>query len=332
MPSGIRVAVPAASSRIRHRARWPAGSVDHGASGRRRRARHQLPRRARVPRPGVAPPVSTNSQAPPARQRRRAAGHAGRRPCPRRSAGGAAAGRPRPPRRRPRRGSRGRRAPARRGASTSRTVASVSTPRVPSLPVRARATSPPCSGSRRVQGVAGDPARQFGEAGAQQRQLAVDQRRRSPSAGAGPVAGRRAQPLAAVGQRRPAPARCRRWCPRPPSASRTSCCRSCRRGCSGCGWTGRGRSVSPCGAAASWSRSSTTPGWTTAVRASGSSATMPVHVAGEVQDHAGAGRLPGDRGPAAARDTGTPCSRHTASAAATSSASRGATTPSGTRR
>ncbi|CAM5485426.1 hypothetical protein SGLAM104S_08801 [Streptomyces glaucescens] len=95
---------------------------------------------------------------------------------------------------------------------------------------------------------------------------------------------------------------------------------------------GSGPKRSPCGAAASWSRSRTSPGWTTAVRAPGSrastrfmcrvkSSTTPVPVACPAID------VPPPRA-----TTGTPRSRHTSSAAATSSASRGATTPSGTRR
>ncbi|CAM5670428.1 hypothetical protein SFUMM280S_01902 [Streptomyces fumanus] len=95
---------------------------------------------------------------------------------------------------------------------------------------------------------------------------------------------------------------------------------------------GSGPKRRPCGAAASWSRSSTSPGCTTAVRAAGSrassrfmcrvkSSTTPVPVACPAIE------VPPPRG-----TTGTPCARHTSSTAATSSASRGATTPSGTRR
>lgn len=95
---------------------------------------------------------------------------------------------------------------------------------------------------------------------------------------------------------------------------------------------GSGPNVSPYGRTASRSTSSTRPGWTTAVRASTStesrdrrcrvkSRTTPVPVAWPAID------VPPPRG-----TTGTPCSRQTASAAATSSASRGATTPYGTRR
>ena len=95
---------------------------------------------------------------------------------------------------------------------------------------------------------------------------------------------------------------------------------------------GSGPKRRPCGAAASWRRSSTSPGWTTAVPASGSrdssrfmcrvkSRTTPVPVA-----------CPAIEVPPPRATTGTPCARQTDSTAATSSASRGATTPSGTRR
>lgn len=95
---------------------------------------------------------------------------------------------------------------------------------------------------------------------------------------------------------------------------------------------GSGPNRSPCGAAACCNRSRTSPGWTTAVRASESiptsrfmcrvkSSTTPVPVACPAMD------VPPPRA-----TTGTPRSRHTSSTAATSSASLGATTPSGTLR
>lgn len=95
---------------------------------------------------------------------------------------------------------------------------------------------------------------------------------------------------------------------------------------------GSGPKVSPYGRTASRSRSRTTPGWTTAVRAAWStettarmwrvkSSTTPVPVAWPAID------VPPPRA-----TTGTPRSRQTESTAATSPASRGATTPTGTRR
>lgn len=95
---------------------------------------------------------------------------------------------------------------------------------------------------------------------------------------------------------------------------------------------GSGPKVRPYGRTASLSRSRTSPGWTTAVRAAGStdtrafmcrvrSRTTPTPVAWPAME------VPPPRG-----TTGTPASAHTRSAAATSSASRGATTPTGTRR
>lgn len=63
VPSGIRVAVPAASSRMRHRARCPAGSVTT-VSSRASAARRMRSACARASA-GVAPPVSAKSQAPP---------------------------------------------------------------------------------------------------------------------------------------------------------------------------------------------------------------------------------------------------------------------------
>ena len=128
----------AASSRIRHSARCPAGSVTTVCVDGRRRPRTIASARARGLAPASRrPSPRTARRRPGAARPRRAA--PGRRPCPRRSAGRAAAGRPRPRRPRSRRRSRARPARARAGASTSRTVASVSTPRVPSLPQKARA-------------------------------------------------------------------------------------------------------------------------------------------------------------------------------------------------
>ena len=90
--------------------------------------------------------------------------------------------------------------------------------------------------------------------------------------------------------------RCRRCARRRARASRRRCCRSCRRGCSGCGWRvgAEAQPVRRGGGAAASSR--TTPGSTRAVRASGSSDEHPVQVPGEVQDHAGADGVAGDRG------------------------------------
>ncbi len=137
-PSGIRVAVPAASSRIRHSARCPAGSVTTTAS--RASAARTRPRAAPSSR------ISANSQAPPrgrpaAAPRTRSSampstvsGPYGSRPA---AASAAAPSSAYP---------RTARAGA-RGASTSRTTASVTTPSVPSLPQKARATCTPRSGS-----------------------------------------------------------------------------------------------------------------------------------------------------------------------------------------
>ncbi len=95
---------------------------------------------------------------------------------------------------------------------------------------------------------------------------------------------------------------------------------------------GSGPKASPYPRAASRSRSRTRPGWTTAVRASGSrdtrafmcrvrSSTTPVPVAWPAME------VPPPRG-----TTGTPAPAQIRRAAATSSASRGQTTPTGTRR
>lgn len=95
---------------------------------------------------------------------------------------------------------------------------------------------------------------------------------------------------------------------------------------------GSGPKASPYGRTASRSRSSTSPGCTTAVRATGStdtsafmcrvrSRTTPTPVAWPAMD------VPPPRG-----TTGNPASAQIRSAAATSPASRGATTPAGTRR
>ncbi len=216
-----------------------------------------------------------------------------------------------------------------RGASTSRTAASVRIPRVPSLPQKERATSAPFSGSRASsaypeirRGSSGKPVRS--------RARSPSTRSRSPSgAPAHPCPSRSRAPRAvSTSSSRtlsavvPHATECE---PHellpiiPPSVQRL--------------WVeGSGPKRSPCGAAAPWRRSRTTPGWTTAVRVCGSrdtirfmwrvkSRTTPVPVA-----------CPAMEVPPPRATTGTMWLRHTSSTAATSSASCGATTPTGTRR
>ncbi|CAM5581591.1 hypothetical protein SALBM311S_10734 [Streptomyces alboniger] len=200
---------------------------------------------------------------------------------------------------------------------------------MPSEPQKARATSAPFSGSRASSAY---PEMRRGRSGKPVRSLA-----RSPST-------RPRRPSGAPAHRGPgrsrSPRAVRTDSPRTLSAvvpHATECDPhellpiippSVQRLCV----DGSGPKRRPCGAAASWRRSRTRPGCTTAVPASGSrdtrrfmcrvkSSTTPVPVACPAID------VPPPRG-----TTGTPWSRHTARTAATSSASRGATTPSGTRR
>ena len=94
---------------------------------------------------------------------------------------------------------------------------------------------------------------------------------------------------------------------------------------------GSGPNVRPCGRAASRSASSTTPGCTRAVRASGSIATI-AFIREKSSTTAVLTAWPAIDVRAPTGSSGTSCSRQTAIAAATSSASRGVTTPIGTRR
>ncbi|MDH6609171.1 hypothetical protein M2164_004806 [Streptomyces sp. SAI-208] len=216
-----------------------------------------------------------------------------------------------------------------RGASTSWTTASVRTPRVPSLPQKDRATSAPFSGSRASSAY---PEIRRGSSG-----KPVLSRASSPSTSSRSPSGAPAQPCPSR-SRSPRAVTTSSRCTLSAVVPHATECDpqelfpiippSVHRPCV----EGSGPNRSPCGAAASWSRSRTSPGCTTAVRLAGSrdsslfmcrvkSSTTPVPVA-----------CPAMEVPPPRATTGTPCERQTSSAAATSSASAGATTPSGTRR
>jgi len=95
---------------------------------------------------------------------------------------------------------------------------------------------------------------------------------------------------------------------------------------------GSGPNVSWCGSAASLSSSQITPGWTRACRRRGSSATTAFMYFEKSKTTAWLTVWPARPVPQPRPSTGAPCSRQAARAAATSSASRGTTTPIGTRR
>ncbi len=173
-PSGIRVAVPLASSRMRHSARWPAGSVRRASRRARRPPARSPSARARA----SAGPFAARLHEQPGAARGAApcaVRGPGPRPCPRRSAGRAAAG--------PAAASaaalssayaeHGER-PRARGARPGVRPPPSRTPSVPSLPQNARASV------RRPSRAAARPARSrrsggaaVREAGAQQRQIAL---------------------------------------------------------------------------------------------------------------------------------------------------------------
>ncbi len=90
-----------------------------------------------------------------------------------------------------------------------------------------------------------------------------------------------------------------------------------------------GPNISPCWAAARFSWSCTTPGSTRATFAAGSSSTIRLMCRDRSSTSPGPTVCPARLVPAPRGTTGTPCARAAATAAATSSASRGNTTPSG---
>ncbi len=325
LPSGVRVAVPAASSRIRHSARCSAGSVittESTASAARTRERaapsSRISTNSHAPPPGSPEAEPTRSCAMPSTV-------SGPNPSSPAAASAAALSSAYP-----RTASAGA-----RGASTRRTTASVTTPSVPSLPQKARATCTPRSGSsassppypeiRREKPPDPDPAMPVRSSA----RFCDTSSRRPAGAPGQPVPSRYEEPPYAVTASSATLSavvpQATEWAPHallpimPPRVQRE--------------WVeGSGPKVSPYGRAASRSRSSTRPGWTTAVRASGSSdtrafmcrvrsSTTPTPVACPAID------VPPPRG-----TTGTPASAQIRSAAATSCASRGATTPTGTRR
>ncbi len=95
---------------------------------------------------------------------------------------------------------------------------------------------------------------------------------------------------------------------------------------------GSGPNVRPCGAAAARSRSSTRPGWTTALRRAGSSSTSALTCRDVSMTTPPPTALPATLVPPPRGVNGTPYSRQAATTATMSSVSAGQTTPSGTRR
>jgi hypothetical protein len=92
---------------------------------------------------------------------------------------------------------------------------------------------------------------------------------------------------------------------------------------------GSTENVSPCFLAAPRSWSQITPGWTRAVRAPASRLTIWFMYLEKSNTTAAFTLWPASPVPQPRASTGTSCSRHTSSAASTSPASRGMTTPTG---
>ena len=124
-----------------------------------------------------------------------------------------------------------------------------------------------------------------------------------------------------------APRRCRRCGRSRAPASRRRCCRSSRRSCSGCGSTGRGRTAGPRAAASFCRPACTTPGCTSAVRASRSSSSTWLRCRLVSTTIPAPTALPAMEVPAPRIVSGTPDSRPTSRAAATSSVSAGGRPP-----
>src|SRR5215211_1770263 len=95
---------------------------------------------------------------------------------------------------------------------------------------------------------------------------------------------------------------------------------------------GSGPKRSPCGRAAAWRSSSTTPGWTVAVAASGSRASTRRRCRDRSMTTPGPTALPAIEVPAPLAVSGTPSPRQVSTTATTSSRSRGKTTSSGATR
>ncbi len=95
---------------------------------------------------------------------------------------------------------------------------------------------------------------------------------------------------------------------------------------------GSGPNLSPCGAAARWSTACTTPGWTVAVRASGSTESTRLRYLEVSTTMPGPTALPAIDVPAPRIVTGAPDARATSSTAWISSVERGRTTTWGTTR
>ena len=252
----LRAASPAPSSRIRQSAAASAGVGDHD---RRSSAPAAPPRAARRPASAGSSPVSsTNSQPPPRGQLRDRVRRAARtrstirasRPSQATIGAGAAS----------RAGTasaasaidgvaehdqqpvRTRRRPARRwprGRAPS--VPSVPTRNAVEVAARARAAGARAS-SRRPGGRTGRTRCGRAPGARRPARASAGRRRRSPVAAA---AGREPSPVPNATSQ--AARRCRRCGRSPARASRRRCCRSSRRSCSGCAWTGPGRTAARAG-------------------------------------------------------------------------------------
>ena len=200
-----------------------------------------------------------------AQQRRHGVG--GRRPCP---------------------GSRAR--PARRcGASaTSRTVAPSTTAEGALGADQGPGEVAAVLGQQVLERVAGDLAAEAAELGADGGEVRADQARRSSASVGAARAVRRPSRSPVAGEHVEPDARCPRCGRSRARASRRRCCRSSRRSCSGCAWTGRGRTAARAAAAACCRAACTTPGSTARCAASGSIVEDPVEVPGDVDHDAGA--------------------------------------------
>ena len=133
-----------------------------------------------------------------------------------------------------------------------------------------------------------------------------------------------------VEQNPSARARCRRSCRRAASACRTSCCRSSRRGCSGCVSTDPARMSAGGARRVLEAYPGSTPGWTRAMRFSISTSRMRFMYFVKSSTTATLQLWPARLVPEPRASIGASNDLHTATAARTSSSSRGTTTPMGT--
>ena len=191
---------------------------------------------------------------------------------------------------------------------------SSTTASVPSEPTTARARLKPFSGSKLVEIVAGDSARNFRITLPHQVAVARGNgvqtaRTTPPSARPASRPSRHSHPRhlhpasGACRHRaeRRATRHCRPFCRMRPNARRRNCCRSFRRACSDLWWPGRERRKVRTRSTAALRCACTSPGWTIATTPIGIDAEHAIHILREVEDQRGISGLTRQRGAAAAR-------------------------------